>query len=189
MAAMREFGWTYEKMLYDSDRWCIEAFSKDDCSWKEEHLINRRDEVLRIIEKLSSRMFFMNYGSRIEFGAYIGIKRRNESNFKDLVAMEKREGDQIVFQPHACDMNIIDGVICDELKCIAYDIWKVVAEKMRSEITDNQAFFIFHFLLNMLGFTYMREIRLHDRMSEHFKENLLLPVKLWFEDDYIGGFH
>ena len=158
-----------------SEKWeCLEIHSKD--FEQRNNLIHDIVTLMRQLkkEKHVESYFFNRYSNPkentffIKFGS-VNSDEKGHSELNDL--LEKHPGIKDT-KPYDCEMWKVDGVPIDQIKCVSCELFEKIRDRFGKKITIKQAFYLLHFLMNQLGYSYKEEYRLYKTLEENIKRQL-----------------
>ena len=158
-----------------SETWkCLEIYAKS---------FEERNDLIRDIVTLMRRLkqethvesyFFNRYSNPrenaffIKFGS-VNADETAQSELDDLLKKHSAIKDK---KPYDCEMWKVDGVPIDEIKCISCELHEKIWDGFKDKPTIKQAFYLLHFLMNQLGYSYVEEYRLYKTLEENIKQQL-----------------
>jgi hypothetical protein len=159
----------------DSKTWkCLEIHSKDF-----EQRNNLIQDILGLMRKLKKEKhvesyFFNRYSKPQEnvFFIKFGFVNGDQTVQSQLDALLKTHSAIKDVQPYDCEMWEVDGVPIDKIKCVACEMYERITDNFKEKITIRQAFYLLHFLMNQVGFSYAEEHRLYKTLEENIKQQL-----------------
>ena len=70
-------------------------------------------------------------------------------------------------ETYNCEMWEVDGKPIDRIKCISCEISEIVKDNFHERITVQQAFYLLHFLMNQLGYSYSEEVTVYNSLVQN----------------------
>jgi len=143
---------------------------------------NKIEKILQNIERLVDKFKQQNSLIRFYFNKYVipdkgdfyvklGFYKMEENARKELKnELKKLETKNI--RENAPDLNDVDGVTRDFIKCLCYELHKIIKEKLREKPTSQQMFYLIHLLMNQLGYNYQEELILYQNLSSNIYSEL-----------------
>jgi hypothetical protein len=66
----------------------------------------------------------------------------------------------------------VDGKPIDRIKCISCELSEIVKDNFDERISIEQAFYLLHFLMNQLGYSYPDELALYDGLVRGIRNQM-----------------
>jgi hypothetical protein len=158
-----------------SKKWkCLEIHSKS--SEERNNLVRDIVELMRQMkkEKHVESYFFNRYSNPkenaffIKFGL-VNADGKAESNVDGILKKNSSIKD---IKPYDCEMWKVDDIPIDEIKCIACELHEMIWDGFKDKPTIEQAFYLLHFLMNQLGYSYAEEYRLYKTLEVNIGKKL-----------------
>jgi|LGVD01.1.fsa_nt_gb hypothetical protein len=95
----------------------------------------------------------------IKLGFYQIKEDAKKKLYNELDKMETKD-----IKENTPDLNVVDGVTRDFIKTVAYELRKLIKEKLNEKPTQQQMFYLIHLLMNQLGYSYQEELLLYQNL-------------------------
>lgn len=158
-----------------SKKWrCLEIHTK---SFEERNnLIRDIVELMRQLkkEKHVESYFFNRYSNPKEnaFFFKFGSVNADGKAESDVGGLLKKHSSIKDIKPYDCEMWKVDGIPIDEIKCIACELHEKIWDGFKGKPTIEQAFYLLHFLMNQLGYSYREEYQLYETLKVNIGKKL-----------------
>lgn len=151
-----------------SKKWkCLEIHAKS---------FEGRNDLIRDIVLLMRRLkqethvesyFFNRYSdtSKNVFFIKFGSVNSDEKAQFELDELLKKHSAIKNMKPYTCEMWDADDVPIDAIKCISCELHEKIIDNFGKKPTIKQAYFLLHFLMNQLGFSYEEEHQLYNALK------------------------
>lgn len=129
----------------------------------------------RLKEEAHVESYFFNRYSNPSENAYFvkfGLVNGDETAQSELNDQLENHSAITDATPYACEMREVDGVAIDKIKCISCELYEKVQDSLGERITIEQAFYLIHFLMNQLGYSYLEEYELYGALVQDIGRQL-----------------
>ena len=136
-------------------------------------------DMVRLMKQLKREThlesyFFNRYSdpSKKIYFIKLGLVNSDKKAQSELNNLLEKHGVLEGIKPYDCEMWEVDGVPIDEIKCISCELFEKIKDRFGEKITVEQAFYLLHFLMNQLGYSYKEEYRLYKTLEENIRRRL-----------------
>lgn len=151
-----------------SKKWkCLEIHAK---SFEERNNLIR--DIVTLMRQLKQEThvesyFFNRYSDTRKnvFFIKFGSVNSDEKAQSELDELLKKHSAIKNMKSYDCEMLDADGVPIDAIKCISCELHEKIIDNFGKKPTIKQAYFLLHFLMNQLGFSYDEEYRLYKALE------------------------
>jgi len=71
-----------------------------------------------------------------------------------------------------CELWGVGGVPIDKIMCISCLLFEIINDSFDERITIQQSFYLLHFLMNQLDFSYNEELQLYTTLAINIEETI-----------------
>lgn len=138
-------------------------------------LVNNVSNLLKELKRTShlETYFFNRYSNPQERKYFIKLGLVNaDSTIEEKLDNLLTSLQVTKIEPYDCEMWEVGGMQIDKIKCISCEIAEIIRSNFEEKITIEQAFYILHFIMNQLDYSYQDEITLYQLLYENIKRQL-----------------
>lgn len=151
----------------------LEKWECQEISMKSEtELNNFVDELVEVMKQLKKDHHLKNYF----FNRYIMPNCLIKLGLVDADADVKTALNTLLIKhnltnnvkPYDCEIWTVpanNGVSIEKIKCVSCELYEIVKENFKPKLSKEQAYFLIHFLMNQLGYTYSEELWVHQNLG------------------------